>query len=209
MGRENIFKPTIGNESLHQDSNDNGIRIVNFATSKNLAVKSTTFPHRDIHKHTWTSPDGKTHNQIDHILIDRRRQSSILIVRSFRGLDCDTDHYLVVAKVRERLAVSKQTAQKLDGERFNLWKLKDLEVKKQYQIEITNRFAALGNISDDGEVNRAWENIKENIKTSAKESLGLHELKQLNPGLMKNAYIFWMKGSRQNCNGYRIQVKRM
>ena len=46
LGRENIFKPTIGNESLHQDSNDNGVRIVIFATSKNLVVKSTMFPHR-------------------------------------------------------------------------------------------------------------------------------------------------------------------
>ena len=101
-------------------------------------------------------------------MIDRRRQSSILDVRSFGGADCDTDHYLVVTKVRERLAVSKQAAQKLDGESFNLRKLKDLEVKKKYQIEITNRFAALGNISDDGDINRAWENIKENIETSAK-----------------------------------------
>jgi hypothetical protein len=40
-------------------------RVVNFATSKNLTVKSTMFPHRNIHKFTWTSPDGKTHNQID------------------------------------------------------------------------------------------------------------------------------------------------
>ena len=47
VGRENIFKPTIGNESLHQDNNDNGVRIVNFATSKNLVVKSTMFPHLD------------------------------------------------------------------------------------------------------------------------------------------------------------------
>jgi hypothetical protein len=45
---------------------------VNIATSKNLVVKSTMFPHRDIHKYTWTSPDGKTNNQIDHVLIDRR-----------------------------------------------------------------------------------------------------------------------------------------
>ena len=45
VGRENIFKPTIGNESLHQGSNDNGVRIVNFATSKILVVKSTMFPH--------------------------------------------------------------------------------------------------------------------------------------------------------------------
>jgi len=48
LGRENIFKPTIGNESLHQDSNDNGVRIVNFATSKNLVFKITMFPHRNI-----------------------------------------------------------------------------------------------------------------------------------------------------------------
>ena len=92
------------------------------------------FPHRDIHKHTWTSLDGKTHNQIDHTLIDRRRQSSILDVCSFRGADCVTDHYLMVAKVKEILAVSKQAAQKLDGERFHLRKLKDLEVKKHYEI---------------------------------------------------------------------------
>ena len=59
VGRENIFKPTIGNESLHQDSNDNGVRIVNFGISKNLVVKSTTFPHRNINKCTWTSPDGQ------------------------------------------------------------------------------------------------------------------------------------------------------
>jgi hypothetical protein len=76
VGKENIFKPTIGNESLNEISNDNGIRIVNFDTLKYLIVKSTMFPHRNIHKFTWTSPDGKTHNQIDHILIDRRWHSS-------------------------------------------------------------------------------------------------------------------------------------
>ena len=115
MRRENIFKPTIGQESIDQDSNDNGVRIVNFAISKNLVVKNTMFLHRDILKYTWTSPDGKTHNQIDHVLIGRRWQSSVLDVRSFRGAECDTYHYLVIAKVRERLAVGKQAAQRFVG----------------------------------------------------------------------------------------------
>ena len=55
---ENILKPTTGNESLHEDSNDNGVRVINFATSKNLLVKSAMFPHRNIHKYSWASPDG-------------------------------------------------------------------------------------------------------------------------------------------------------
>jgi hypothetical protein len=71
-------------------------------------------------------------NQIDRILVDRRRHSIILDVRSFRGADCDTDHCLVVAKMRERLAVNKQTAHKIDGDRFNLRKLNELEVKEKY-----------------------------------------------------------------------------
>jgi hypothetical protein len=62
VGKENIFKLTIGNESLHQDSDDNGVKIINLATSKNLLVKSTMFPHRNLHKYTWTFPDGQTHN---------------------------------------------------------------------------------------------------------------------------------------------------
>jgi hypothetical protein len=100
-GREGIFKPTIGNETLHEISNDNGVRLLNFATSKNFRVKSTMSPHRNIHKYTWPSPDGKTHKQIDHILVDRRRHSNVLDVRSFRAADCDIYHYLVLAKVRE------------------------------------------------------------------------------------------------------------
>jgi len=50
FGRDCIFKPTIGNDSLHQDINDNSVRIVNFATSKNVVVKSMTFPNRNILK---------------------------------------------------------------------------------------------------------------------------------------------------------------
>jgi hypothetical protein len=58
-------------------------------------------------------------------------------------------------------------------ERFNLRKLNELEARKQYQIEITNRFVALDNLSDVENTNRGWENIRESIKTSAEESLGL------------------------------------
>jgi len=67
--REVIFKQTIGTESLHQEGNDSP-----------TLISSTMFPHRNIHKYTWTSLDGQTNNEIDHILIDMRRHSSTLDV---------------------------------------------------------------------------------------------------------------------------------
>ena len=80
-------------------------------------------------------------------------------MRSFRGAECDTDHYLVIAKVRERLAVGKQATQRFDRQRFNLGKLNEPDVREEYQIEITNRFAALENLNDDEDVKRTWERI--------------------------------------------------
>jgi hypothetical protein len=75
VGREYIFKPTVGNESLHEISNDNGIRVVNFATSYIIIIKSTMFPHYNIHEYTWTYRDGKTHNQIVRFLVSKKRHS--------------------------------------------------------------------------------------------------------------------------------------
>jgi len=69
-------------------------------------------------------------------------------VRSFREAYYDTDNYLVIAKVREKLAVGKQAAQTFDRQRFVLRKENEPEVREQYQIEIKNRFAALENLSD-------------------------------------------------------------
>jgi hypothetical protein len=94
------------------------------------------FPHRNIHKYTWTSPDGKTHKQIDHILVDRLRHSNVIDVRSFRVADCDSDHYLVVAKVRERLAVNQQRSHRFHMQRFNLKKLNEVESKQKYHTEV-------------------------------------------------------------------------
>jgi hypothetical protein len=155
-GRENIFKTTIENESLHEISN--GVRIVNFATSKNLKVKRTMLLHRNIHKYTWMSPDGKTDNKIDHFLVDKRGHFNVLDVRSFRPADCDTDHYLVVAKVRERLAVNKQRSHGFHMERFNLKKLNEVEGKGQYHVEVSNRFAPLKDLDTEVEINSALGN---------------------------------------------------
>jgi hypothetical protein len=68
----------------------------------------------------------------------------------------------VLTKIRERLAVSKQTTHRVHMERLNLKKLSDVEGKERYRVEISNRFAALENLDTEGDVNKAWETVREN-----------------------------------------------
>jgi hypothetical protein len=82
-----------------------------------------------------------------------------------------------VAKLRERISVSKRERQKFDLERIDLKKLDDTEVKKKYKAGISNRFASLETLDESLVINNAWESIRENMKTSAKDNLGYQKLK--------------------------------
>ncbi|XP_018344902.1 PREDICTED: uncharacterized protein LOC108750139 [Trachymyrmex septentrionalis] len=174
IGKEDIFRPTIGLESLHEESNDNGVRVINFATGKNLIVKSTYFKHKNIHKQTWISPDGGTRNQIDHVLADKRRHTNVLDVRSYRGADCDSDHLFVIAKIRERLSLNKTNGQLFGTKRLNVQGLIEGENGIKYAVEVTNRLAASKEIdeSDDNTVDKHWENVRDAIVKSAEATVG-------------------------------------
>jgi hypothetical protein len=86
-----------------------------------------------------------------------------------------------VAKLRERISVSKQVRQNFGLERFDLKKLDNTEVKEKYQVEMSNRFAALESLDESFEINNAWESIRGNIKNSAKDNLGYQKLKHNKP----------------------------
>jgi len=78
----------------------------------------------------------------------------------------------MVARVRQRLAGGKKGTLKIYVEIFNLRNLSELKLRKEYQIKISNTFIVMENLNNSQDVNKAWENIKQNIKTSAEESLG-------------------------------------
>jgi hypothetical protein len=77
ISMEEIFKPAIGNEGLHESNIANGVRAVNFVPSKSLTVKSRIFPHCNVNDFTWKSPDGKIYNKINHTLVHGRWHASI------------------------------------------------------------------------------------------------------------------------------------
>ena len=83
--------------------NDNGERLCEFCDMNELIITGTWFPHRDIHEATWVSPDGKTRNQIDHVLINKKFRKSVIDTRVYRSADIGSDHHLVCTKVKLRL----------------------------------------------------------------------------------------------------------
>ena len=91
-------------------------------------------------------------------------------MRTLRGADCDTDYYLVVATMRERLSLKKGIKQLLVADRYNLNKLVDRETRKECQIDVTNRFSALEGL-ELSSVDDTWVKIRDSIKASAKEKV--------------------------------------
>jgi len=92
IGKEQFLKPIIGKYSLHENTNDNGMKLIDLATGKGFRIMSTMFSHKDIHKGTWRSPDGQHVNQIDHILVNERFTNAVNDVQVYRGADCNSDH---------------------------------------------------------------------------------------------------------------------
>jgi stalled ribosome alternative rescue factor ArfA len=102
---------------------------------------------------TWRSPDGQTHNQIDHLLIDARHVSNGMDVRTLRGADIHSDLYLLISKIRSRIS----NARKMYGSyarKFNSEKLKSPKTSSAYREKLNEYIAK--HVDNDDDINEAW-----------------------------------------------------
>ncbi|XP_060665561.1 uncharacterized protein LOC132797804 [Drosophila nasuta] len=178
VGREDIFGATVGRFSLHETTSSNGLRLIGFAAAHDMVVRSTGFRHLDIHKASWLSPDRLTRNQIDHVVIDARHASNILDVRSCRGPNIDSDHYLVAAKIRTRLCVAK-IARRSALRRLDIGKLQSQQAKNAFSTHVSGLLSRAPSISED--ISDMWALISHSLRASAEEVLGLQRPLTRNP----------------------------
>lgn len=167
VGKENAYKATIGKHSLHDRSNDNGIRLINFAISKNMVISSTRLPRKNIHKETWLSPGGRFSRQIDHVLIENRYKTIIENFKSYRGADADTDYYLILTDFRVKMFMERKKKQKI-SRKYDIDKLKYKEIVWTYQ-EIVIRLLGKIEERDNEQVEELWKIIKASITESAEK----------------------------------------
>ena len=106
IGKEMNNRLVAGKYTLHNETNDNGLRLCQFVEMNNLPISSTIYEHKKIHKGIWKDPANKVVNQIVHILICKRRASTIQDVRMLRGPNCDSDHFLVTAIIKQKITTN-------------------------------------------------------------------------------------------------------
>ena len=164
----------LGKEALKCVRNDNGERFVEFCATNSLVITTTSFPHKDIHKYTWTSP----RNQMNSCF-----RRSVFDTRSYRGADISSDHNLVVAFMQLKLCrVGKKTS---SNSKYECSKLRIPEVRREFELELRNRFSSVedndhqttADWDEDEEhthpdLEQKWEGFKSVFNESAKTVLG-------------------------------------
>ncbi|XP_049301896.1 craniofacial development protein 2-like [Bactrocera dorsalis] len=158
VGKEGIFGTTVGKFSLHEETSPNGLRLIDFAGARNMVICSTRFQHKKILQATWLSPDRKTTNQIDHVVIDGRHVSSVLDVRA-----------------RTRLCAVKNARQQTQG-RFDVEKLQSQQTAERF----STRLALLLSESTRQQlgIRELWNGISNSLRTAATETIGFRKVQK-------------------------------
>jgi Metal-dependent hydrolase len=183
LGKEQIYRDIIGRHSLHEITNNNGFRLVQYATTNNFKVLSTWYLRKDIYKGTWKIPGTNDTNQIDHILVSKRWATDIENIRTYRGVNSDSDHFLVGARLQQKiaLAVRSKTEHRI---RWNIDKFEEIGVERYYQQEVQQK---LQEKPPSNNIEEEWTRIKETIITSAQSVIGENKMRKMKNGMTRSA----------------------
>jgi hypothetical protein len=158
----------------HGEENERGERLLQFCLNNNLKIMNTVFYQRKANrKWTWESPNGKTHNMIDFIIVNRRWETSVSMCRAFPKADVGSDHQLVMAAVKIKL---KRIQKQIPERRFDVDNLKKEATKLEYQNAIKEQAekleAELHCDKAESQVEHLWERIKQIYTETATKVLG-------------------------------------
>lgn len=174
--------------------NDNGQRVVDFCKRHNLFVTNTWFQQKKSAQHTWVSPDGKTKNQIDYILVDKRFRNGILNSKSMPGADCESDHNPVTMKMKIRLQKVKKSKKQA---KWNVSKLRTPEIRKEFSKQLDKQLTE--NVDENMKIDEIWQKLSEGIELVAEKICGKQQMPMKQSWM--NSDILRKMEERRKCKG--------
>ena len=185
IGKENIYRSVSGLHTLHNETNNNGQMLCEFAITNNLKIMSTQFEHKRIHKGTWMAPDKITLNQIDHMLISKNKSELIEDVRTKRGPNIDSDHFLLNIIFRQSLPriYKRKRTQEIDLVKWNKSNLQNPFKLREYRKHLHQKLmdnSKCQTNSNSQLINDSWANIRNKITEAANEVIQKQDRKTRN-----------------------------
>ena len=155
--------------------NERGDRLLDFCYANNLCITNTKFKQAKASRRwTWESPDQKTHNLIDYIIVSRKLMGSVRNSRSFPSADVGSDHQLVMANIRLKLKVKKQETR---IKKVNIQNLKVDKIRIEFHERIEEKWEII--IQDPVvDVENVWVKIRDGIQEVSRQVLGYREGKK-------------------------------
>ena len=144
--------------------------MIDFCYANNLCITNTRFKQSKINRiWTWESPDGKTRNQIDYIMISKKLAGSVQYSRAFPSADCGSDHQLVLAGIKFKLKRKKAPTK---TRKMNTGRLKDELTNTAYIDTIIERRWHTHLNKFFVSVDEEWANIRDVYHETGKHVLG-------------------------------------
>ena len=161
---------------------------------------NTVFQQRKANrKWTWESPDGRTKNMIDFIMVNKRWKSSITNCRTYAGPDIASDHRLVMAGVRIKL---RRTHRVTMNRRFDMEALGEGATRDQFRSHLENRWSQIKE-QDTGTVEDLWREIRTAYTDAAQQVLGHEKRRKKKPWITRE--ILELSDKRREMRGTRTQ----
>jgi exonuclease III len=150
------------------DQNERGERLLDFCNANNLSITNTCFKQkRESRNWTWESPDQRTHNKIDYILVSRKLMGSVTNSRSFPSADIGSDHQLVMANIKLKLRTNRPP---IRTKKIDIDKLKTDSIRLVYEQKLEEKWL-LALTEDTEDIHTEWRKIRDIIKETSEDVL--------------------------------------
>ena len=177
------FNAKVGMEAMEDvvgkfgigNRNERGDRLIEFCQINNLTISNKWFQHHPRKLYTWKRRGDIVRNQIDYIMIKKRSRNNVKLAKAYLGVDINSDHNLVVIKLKVKLKKMQKTQGR---EHLNLDLLRENNYTRRYNIEIRNQYDILEqeeceqSPTDQNEyIEMEWAKIKNTIQNAMKTTL--------------------------------------
>ena len=155
--------------------NENGRRLLQFSSEHNLIIANTCFPHKKIHMYTWECRGRGLRSLIDYFLIRKGDRKQVLDVKAVRGAEIGSDHYLVLMKIKLMMERRVRGRDRRVKQQIKINRLKDANFRRKYQVMIGATYDVVKEEKywTDGDVEKAWEVMREGIVGAARKVCGV------------------------------------